>query len=63
MQNYMSKDLAASVFARLLNIAKTQDTDFKHILVRFALERLLFRLSQSEHADHFLLKGALRSSY
>lgn len=55
----MSKDFAASVRARLLNIAKNQGTDFNQILVRFALERLLYRLSQSEHADHFLLKGAL----
>ncbi len=29
------------------------------MLVRFALERILYRLSQSEHADRFLLKGAL----
>jgi len=27
--------------------------------VRFALERLLYRLSQSAHSDRFLLKGAL----
>ncbi len=29
------------------------------MLVRFALERILYRLSQSAYADHFLLKGAL----
>ena len=29
------------------------------MLVRFALERLLFRLSTSAHADRFVLKGAL----
>jgi predicted nucleotidyltransferase component of viral defense system len=29
------------------------------VLVRYALERLLYRLSQSAHADRFLLKGAL----
>lgn len=29
------------------------------MLVRFALERILYRLSQSAHADRFLLKGAL----
>ena len=29
------------------------------MLVRFALERVLYRLSQSKHADRFLLKGAL----
>jgi len=55
----MSKDLSASVRARLLNIAKMQETDFNQILVRFVLERLLYRLSQSEYADHFLLNGAL----
>ena len=55
----MNKDLAASVRARLLNIAKAQCADFNQVLVRFALERILYRLSQSAHADHFLLKGAL----
>jgi predicted nucleotidyltransferase component of viral defense system len=55
----MNKNLAASVRARLLNIAKAEGTDFNQVLVRFALERMLYRLSQSEHADRFLLKGAL----
>lgn len=55
----MNKDLGSSVRARLLNIAKTQGVDFNQVLVRFALERMLYRLSQSEHADRFLLKGAL----
>jgi len=55
----VSKDLAASVRARLLNIAKAQGADFNQVLVRFALERILYRLSQSAHADRFLLKGAL----
>lgn len=51
--------LAASVRARLLNVAKAQGVDLNQVLVRFALERILYRLSQSEYADHFLLKGAL----
>lgn len=55
----MNKDLAASVRARLLNIAQKQGADFNQALVRFALERILYRLSQSAHADYFLLKGAL----
>lgn len=55
----MNKDIAASVRARLLNLAKAQGVDFTQVLVRFALERILYRLSQSAHADHFLLKGAL----
>lgn len=55
----MTKDLAASVRARLLNIAKSEGSDFNQLLVRYALERFLYRLSQSPHADRFLLKGAL----
>jgi hypothetical protein len=55
----MSKDLEASVRARLLNIAKAQGVDFNQVLVRFALERMLFRLGRSAHADRFVLKGAL----
>ena len=55
----MSQGRAASVRARLLNVAKTTGTDFNLVLVRFALERLLYRLSISAHADRFILKGAL----
>jgi len=50
---------AASIRARLLNVAKAQGVDFNQVLVRFALERILYRLTQSPHADRFLLKGAL----
>lgn len=50
---------AASVRARLLNLSKEQQTDFNQILVRYTLERLLYRISVSKHADSFLLKGAL----
>jgi predicted nucleotidyltransferase component of viral defense system len=55
----MSRDRAASVRARLLNVAKATAADFNLVLVRYALERLLFRLSTSAHADRFVLKGAL----
>ncbi|MCX7192831.1 MAG: nucleotidyl transferase AbiEii/AbiGii toxin family protein [Proteobacteria bacterium] len=55
----MTKNIAASVRVRLLGIAKSQNADFNQILVRFALERILYRLSQSTHADQFLLKGSL----
>src|SRR3990167_7023768 len=55
----MKKNLAASVRARLLNVANAQGVDFNQMLVRFALERILYRMSQSAHADRFLLKGAL----
>ncbi len=55
----MAHDLAASVRARLLNVAKAERTDFNSVLVRYALERFLYRLGQSAHADHFVLKGAM----
>ena len=55
----MVHDLAASVRARLLNIAKAEQTDFNSVLVRYALERFLYRLGQSAQADQFVLKGAM----
>jgi len=57
--NSLNPNIAASVRARLLNIAKAQGVDFQQVLVRFALERILYRLTQSKYADRFLLKGAL----
>lgn len=55
----MSGNLGASVRARLLNIAKAEKADFNQVLVRYALERFLYRLSKSAHANNFLLKGAM----
>jgi hypothetical protein len=52
-------NVAASVRQRLFNVAKARNEDFEQILVRYALERLLYRLSLSAHADRFVLKGAL----
>jgi len=51
--------VAASVHQRLLTIAKNTGQDFGLILTRYGLERLLFRLSRSRHADVFVLKGAM----
>lgn len=53
------RNVAASVRARLLKRARETGQDFNLILTRYALERLLYRLSISAHADQFLLKGAL----
>ena len=53
------KNLGASVRARLLKLSKENGQSFDLVLTRFALERLLFRLSQSPHADRFVLKGAM----
>ena len=53
------KNIAASVKQRLLNMARAQGRAFDILLVRFALERLLFRLSQSAHRDNYILKGGM----
>ena len=53
------RNTAASVRARLLNRARETRQDFNLVLTRYALERLLYRLSISSHAGQFLLKGAL----
>jgi len=52
-------NISASVKARLQNVAATRGEDFNLLLLRYGIERLLFRLSQSPHADRFLLKGAM----
>nr|WP_315478798.1 nucleotidyl transferase AbiEii/AbiGii toxin family protein [uncultured Rhodoferax sp.] len=55
----MSAHVPASILARLLTLAKQRGDDYSLLLNRFALERLLLRLSASPHANRFLLKGAL----
>ena len=55
----MIKNRAASVRARLKQHADTTKQDFNLTLTHFGLERLLYRLSISEHGQNFLLKGAL----
>jgi len=52
------KNLKKSIRQRLLNISRDKKEDFQLILIRFALERFLYRLSKSKHADQFILKGA-----
>ncbi|MFA5170194.1 MAG: nucleotidyl transferase AbiEii/AbiGii toxin family protein [Sulfuriferula sp.] len=53
------RNLAASVRQRLYNIAKRNGEAFDLVLTRYALERLLYRLGQSECHNQFLLKGAM----
>lgn len=51
------KNMAASVRARLANIAKVEQRSFDSMLLLYMQERLLYRLSVSEYVDHFILKG------
>ena len=53
------KDLAASVRDRLQNHARTTGQDFQRVLVRYGVERLLYRLALSGMRDRFVLKGAM----
>jgi len=53
------RNIGASVRQRLLNKAKANKQDFNQQLTRYALERMLYRLSISAYRDQFLLKGSL----
>lgn len=53
------RNVAASVRQRLLNIARHDGRPFNELLQYYAMERFLYRLSRSAHADCFILKGAL----
>lgn len=48
-----------SIRQRLLNIARQNGEEFQLTLDRYAVERLLYRLSISPYRDDFVLKGAL----
>lgn len=52
-------NIAASVRQRLLNRAREKQEDFALLLTKYALERVLYRLSRSEYERIFVLKGAL----
>jgi hypothetical protein len=53
------KNVAASVRQRLLNRAREERQEFQLVLTRYALERLVFRLSLSPYTEKFVLKGAM----
>ena len=50
--------LHASILSRLKNISRERREDMQFTLARYTCERLLYRLSRSQHADSFVLKGA-----
>jgi len=55
----MTKNIGESVRSRLKNIAVKEGSDFNAVLTRYGLERLLYRIGESEYSNQFLLKGAL----
>lgn len=54
-----TRNISVSVRDRLLNKARAEKLDYNLLLTRYALERMLYRLSISKQRDQFLLKGAL----
>lgn len=46
-----------SIRARLLNVSKQNGIDFQSVIIRYFHERLLYRISITEYAHHFVLKG------
>jgi len=49
----------ASLLARLLNKSRQSGEDYQFLLHRYAAERFLYRLGESEHRENFVLKGAM----
>jgi len=53
------KNIAASVRQRLLNKSRSDIRPFQELVQYYAMERFLYRLAQSLHANRFILNGAL----
>ncbi|RYF57165.1 MAG: nucleotidyl transferase AbiEii/AbiGii toxin family protein [Comamonadaceae bacterium] len=53
------RNVGAFVRQRLLNLAHARGQPMELLLTRYALERLLHRLSLSPHRERFVLKGAM----
>ena len=52
------RNVGASVRARLMNRSRETSEDFQFLLERYARERFLYRLGESQHREHYVLKGA-----
>jgi len=53
------KDIAASIRARLLNLAKQHRIDFNRVLLMYFQQCFLERLANSKYKEQFILKGGL----
>jgi predicted nucleotidyltransferase component of viral defense system len=51
-------NVSQSVRERLMNTARETGENFQAVLIRYATERLMYRISRSDHQDRFVLKGA-----
>lgn len=55
----MNSDLSREIYFELRRLARQQAIAFQAVLDQYACERLLYRLSKTEHASNFVLKGAM----
>ncbi|MGH8249297.1 MAG: nucleotidyl transferase AbiEii/AbiGii toxin family protein [Steroidobacteraceae bacterium] len=53
------KNVAASVLARLRNTSMSSGAPFQQVLQLYTIERFLYHISKSRHAQSVILKGAL----
>lgn len=53
------RDRAASVRQRLLDQSRASGQDFQRLLIRYGIERLLYRLSRTDARNRYVLKGAM----
>ena len=58
MKSNGSKNLIASIQVRLVGRSRELGVEHQLTLARFGGERLLYRLSKSNFADRFIVKGA-----
>lgn len=52
------KNYSASVLTKLLNHSRSYKENYQSLLIRYVVERFLYRLGQSEYRDSFVLKRA-----
>ena len=57
--NKQTINVAASISRKLLNLSKERGEANTLVLIRYGLERFLYRLGRSEYSDSFVLKGAM----
>lgn len=53
----MNKAKAQSILSRLMNVATANHVVYNEILLRYAIERIIYRIGRSSLAGRFILKG------
>jgi hypothetical protein len=59
MSDKGTKNVVASVLAKLRASSKSSGVPFQQVLQQYAIERFLYRVSKSKHSKSVILKGVL----